>query len=99
GCDGKWNKTISGNEYFNPRTHKGCDFIPARKEETNDNFNPRTHKGCDMGQATTKQALSYFNPRTHKGCDISLTCIISVRIFISIHAPIKDATLFCITKI
>ncbi len=32
-----------------------------------------------------------FNPRTHKGCD-AVSATSTVRIVVSIHAPIKDAT-------
>ena len=35
-------------EYFNPRTHTGCDTTAyKRKRPAAADFNPRTHTGCD----------------------------------------------------
>ena len=33
---------------FNPRTHKGCDYMLVQRDRSFDGFNPRTHKGCDF---------------------------------------------------
>ena len=57
-------------------------------------FNPRTHKGCDTYLSILPPSLLCFNPRTHKGCDASLVDYSVCSCFVSIHAPIKDATQF-----
>ncbi len=40
-------------QYFNPRTHKGCDRFSCASFSDSAYFNPRTHKGCDSGILTT----------------------------------------------
>ncbi len=55
-------------------------------------FNSRTHKGCDQSPRFHSFLFANFNSRTHKGCDMNGACR-DVIPKISIHAPIKDATL------
>ncbi len=38
---------------FNPRTHKGCDYVHRGVRVAGSSFNPRTHKGCDTKDALT----------------------------------------------
>ena len=57
-------------------------------------FNPRTHEGCDPHQAFLYGASDSFNPRTHEGCDAGDTFILRDNFSVSIHAPMKGATLF-----
>ena len=59
----------SRQEYFNPRTHVGCDKARASKLDRLIDFNPRTHVGCDNLCCLVHSGLIYFNPRTHVGCD------------------------------
>ena len=55
-------------------------------------FNPRTRKGCDAkGYGVSEDAIS-FNPRTRKGCDFPHGHCFSIFV-VSIHAPVKDATI------
>ena len=55
-------------------------------------FNPRTRKGCDAkGYGVSEDAIS-FNPRTRKGCD-PLERGAFGQGEVSIHAPVKDATI------
>ena len=47
--------------YFNPRTHVGCDLAITCTFASVSNFNPRTHVGCDR-----------FNDLTPIGYSISI---------------------------
>ena len=78
--------------YFNPRTREGCDLTSGRAMTLSIDFNPRTREGCDFGFWLYFRSRSYFNPRTREGCDISPSNINPCS-FISIHAPVKDATI------
>ena len=85
---------------FNPRTHEGCDvtvvFVPAMTFMCN--FNPRTHEGCDWVTVVACQTIILFqsthpwrvrrHPRWGRQ---SRRCI-------SIHAPMKGATVFKLTQ-
>ena len=55
-------------------------------------FNSRTRKGCDAKKHSGAGGKSGFNSRTRKGCDDSSTAIFAVGT-VSIHAPVKGATL------
>ena len=55
-------------------------------------FNPRTRKGCDLFLMVKRQLLRSFNPRTRKGCD-GYTALYMAKEKVSIHAPVKDATM------
>ena len=56
------------------------------------NFNPRTREGCDRLWAQRQSTASNFNPRTREGCDPT-DAKPRVHMDISIHAPVKGATL------
>ena len=56
--------------YFNPRTHKECDFPDGELGNTYYDFNPRTHKECDELLLLFLGSKNYFNTRTHKECDL-----------------------------
>ena len=58
------------------------------------NFNPRTREGCDPQLSLhAGQCRPDFNPRTREGCDDDSEEIGIEVIHISIHAPVKGATL------
>ena len=57
-------------------------------------FNPRTHMGCDRIKCLLRQKVLCFNPRTHMGCDY-VSPHLSIRIYVSIHAPTWGATAYC----
>ena len=55
-------------------------------------FNPRTREGCDYSVCFFCSDRTDFNPRTREGCDSARTVHRS-SCGISIHAPVKGATL------
>ena len=57
------------------------------------NFNPRTREGCDEEMKRIDTLKNHFNPRTREGCDELMEMDRSDSIVISIHAPVKGATL------
>ena len=58
---------------FNPRSHKGSDFIGRRNGDITGDFNPRSHKGSDVYTNTVIVRVRDFNPRSHKGSDSNFT--------------------------
>ena len=56
-------------------------------------FNPRTREGCDPNGFGTVYKMQDFNPRTREGCDEKATWDDDLLGEISIHAPVKGATL------
>ena len=55
-------------------------------------FNPRSREGSDQLSQATYQAQKYFNPRSREGSDM-LRDLTLVEVLISIHAPVKGATI------
>ena len=60
-------------------------------------FNPRTRVGCDDLPQGRIAKSGHFNPRTRVGCDVTLSLVILIPPYISIHAPGWGATLHQIT--
>ena len=57
-------------------------------------FNPRTREGCDtLVWRLPHPSILNFNPRTREGCDAAIKCSRLNNFMISIHAPVKGATL------
>ena len=57
-------------------------------------FNPRTREGCDKLPFTHPRCPDdNFNPRTREGCDAQIAIGHSRCTTISIHAPVKGATM------
>ena len=56
-------------------------------------FNPRTREGCDCLPGVCARNTTNFNPRTREGCDLGRQGIRDRSVAISIHAPVKGATL------
>ena len=58
------------------------------------NFNPRTREGCDSWTTTSSIiSTAHFNPRTREGCDGLADERDGGHPPISIHAPVKGATI------
>ena len=56
-------------------------------------FNPRTREGCDYADQAGHGAQGHFNPRTREGCDTGSLIGVEPAELISIHAPVKGATI------
>ena len=57
-------------------------------------FNPRTREGCDLSSLEFHDCPSLrFNPRTREGCDSNGFGVESCKYRVSIHAPVKGATI------
>ena len=78
---------------FNPRTREGCDYYKLAQKYFPKDFNPRTREGCDYRFSWYHLLFRDFNPRTREGCDVDWTPASHKRLAISIHAPVKGATL------
>ena len=72
---------------------KGATRQRAQDEAARRDFNPRTREGCD-GQKRRDPVGSFnFNPRTREGCDGPYRGDETMTHTISIHAPVKGATI------
>ena len=56
-------------------------------------FNPRTREGCDCKGARPSEKERCFNPRTREGCDGRYASLSPCAYRVSIHAPVKGATM------
>ena len=65
-----------------------CPFIPHHL-----NFNPRSREGSDTSYPAFLRLPLDFNPRSREGSDRHSVTIIRDYMLISIHAPVKGATL------
>ncbi len=78
-------------QYFNPRTHAGCD---QALQDYSPTFAISIHapmQGATLVISYIGIIIHHFNPRTHAGCD-QRACGDNKSIFISIHAPMQGAT-------
>ena len=72
---------------------KGATGVEGGHGKTLDNFNPRTREGCDSSIILSVFWSSrHFNPRTREGCDGAFDSTSVIDDDISIHAPVKGAT-------
>ena len=78
---------------FNPRTREGCDIAPRITGVRRYCFNPRTREGCDHSATIRVMFLGGFNPRTREGCDVGVVRLRPATTAVSIHAPVRGATL------
>ena len=78
---------------FNPRTPAGCDSVQTSLPSRRRSFNPRTPAGCDGFEGRSWCLPKSFNPRTPAGCDIDAFCKKSICLQVSIHAPLRGATM------
>ena len=78
---------------FNPRTREGCDISASGRRSCSSYFNPRTREGCDLRRGPPAgRSSGNFNPRTREGCDNMSVDFYNLAQGISIHAPVKGAT-------
>ena len=84
---------LKGRGYFNPRTREECDVSQSAPKTTRKYFNPRTREECDDIVRRWRSSNKNFNPRTREECDLA-TYNDWTNIDISIHAPVKSATLY-----
>ena len=71
---------------------KGATLRPALRKSADRDFNPRSRKGSDNNILKGGVIHEYFNPRSRKGSDEVDDKSYKVRLYISIHAPAKGAT-------
>ena len=77
---------------FNSRTRKGCDRSRPILRIKATCFNSRTRKGCDKSERSNRENNQCFNSRTRKGCDVLYLLECGEATDVSIHAPVKGAT-------
>ena len=82
--------------YFNPRSHEGSDPNGFGSVYKLSDFNPRSHEGSDLKSHRKPVIQLYFNPRSHEGSDYPAPFTIATTPDISIHAPTRGATMFCL---
>ena len=83
---------------FNPRTHEGCDPLNSPDSTGLPDFNPRTHEGCDR-DSTIQHRLAMLFQSTHPWrVRRYWSNALNGTKFISIHAPMKGATVFKLTQ-
>ena len=78
-------------QYFNPRTHEGCDTTAVECDIIIMYFNPRTHEGCDIIWIVIliREIISIHAPT--RGATVQVLDDAAL-IQISIHAPTRGAT-------
>ena len=81
---------------FNPRSHEGSDPNGFGSVYKLSDFNPRSHEGSDLKSHRKPVIQLYFNPRSHEGSDYPAPFTIATTPDISIHAPTRGATMFCL---
>ena len=73
---------------------KGATVFDVPEMALDVDFNPRTREGCDLpGNRHAYRGYRHFNPRTREGCDSTSISSKTASICISIHAPVKGATM------
>ena len=89
-CDfGRW----QNSKYFNPRSREGSDCLRIHNVKCHSYFNPRSREGSDYpcrwhGTSTSKfQSTLPWRERPGLFDDVE------EELFISIHAPVKGATI------
>ena len=92
GCDPALAIILHTLNGFNPRTREGCDDLPHKGYPAQNCFNPRTREGCDTAGHVWQNQGICFNPRTREGCDEGRMKSLA-DIIVSIHAPVKGATI------
>ena len=91
-------KFKDGFSGFNPRICKRCDEVPPELRVDADSFNPRICKRCDRREDAGAPDDGCFNPRICKRCDF-LSNNQGPEYMVSIHASVKDATLFAVITV
>ena len=78
--------------YFNPRSREGSDRFRKYKAGAIADFNPRSREGSDNYFQLLNHTIVDFNPRSREGSD-NTSVTVAGNYSISIHAPVKGATL------
>ena len=76
-----------------PRGERQCHDVSLKALTVY--FNPRSHEGSDVDDGGCSIFERYFNPRSHEGSDIIDAWKHAMK-EISILAPTRGATLFCV---
>ena len=71
---------------------KGATLFLRQKLLTYCHFNPRSREGSDSQSQMGRCAFEHFNPRSREGSDEEILAV-RAKAIISIHAPVKGATL------
>ena len=88
-----WTSSSTRIPYFNPRSREGSDDNRGGAFWRSINFNPRSREGSDVfARAYVVSGLD-FNPRSREGSDRRRRQRHKRLPGISIHAPVKGATL------
>jgi len=84
--------SISISSSFNPRPRKGGDGQDRPDCGHGQGFNPRPRKGGDRWRHPMSMRSLGFNPRPRKGGDVVGLDVLDDLLFVSIHAPAREAT-------
>ena len=82
--------------YFNPRPREGGDIYDAGNFPGRKDFNPRPREGGDARTGPASGPPGDFNPRPREGGDEEAEAELRREQDISIHAPARGATDYCI---
>ena len=99
GCDVPALFVISYEQSFNPRTHTGCDVAAGDASLYELRFNPRTHTGCDVYVLLSMPSCTPFQSTHPHGVRRLFLPLIFKGKSVSIHAPTRGATHFCVVQI
>ena len=64
----------------------------VRHDSKRTDFNPRSREGSDLVATLSAAGVGNFNPRSREGSDVASGQRDRLRLYISIHAPVKGAT-------
>ena len=85
---------LTPSRYFNPRSREGSDPVRPWPGPHDWNFNPRSREGSDPMLVPSPSMGRDFNPRSREGSDGDVARFYAHPTAISIHAPVKGATIF-----
>ena len=77
--------SVQCGEYFNPRTHVGCDAAANASDITKLKFQSTHPRGVRLRINPGRTRNINFNPRTHVGCDFNTLTFFDGKIFQSTH--------------
>ena len=78
---------------FNSRSREGSDPLRSERRLLPRGFNSRSREGSDNPCACRAERRACFNSRSREGSDVLPPCGRSQGGYVSIHAPVKGATL------
>ena len=83
---------IPRKKSFNPRPREGGDLTPSSTFPHLSCFNPRPREGGDIITPPSGMSHASFNPRPREGGDRKPVPFAFYSLGVSIHAPVKGAT-------